>query len=76
MPVVGILNGQSADSYSHLTATLYLGLKETGFVEGQNVLIEYRWAERAFPLCSLPVAIPSDLASFPTSIVPAATSRE
>jgi len=46
MPVVGILNGQSADSYSHLTATLYLGLKETGFVEGQNVLIEYRWAER------------------------------
>src|SRR6266403_1996902 len=45
MPVVGILNGQSADSYSHLTAALHLGLKETGFVEGQNVLIEYRWAE-------------------------------
>jgi putative tryptophan/tyrosine transport system substrate-binding protein len=45
MPVVGMLNGQSADSYSHLTAALHLGLKETGFVEGQNVLIEYRWAE-------------------------------
>jgi putative ABC transport system substrate-binding protein len=45
LPVVGILNGQSADSYSHLTAALHLGLKETGFVEGQNVLIEYRWAE-------------------------------
>jgi ABC-type uncharacterized transport system substrate-binding protein len=45
MPVIGILNGQSADSYSHLTAALHLGLKETGFVEGQNVLIEYRWAE-------------------------------
>jgi putative tryptophan/tyrosine transport system substrate-binding protein len=45
LPVVGILNGQSAGSYSHLTAALHLGLKETGFVEGQNVLIEYRWAE-------------------------------
>ena len=45
LPVVGILNGQSADSYSHLTPALLLGLKEAGFVEGQNVLIEYRWAE-------------------------------
>jgi putative tryptophan/tyrosine transport system substrate-binding protein len=45
LPVVGILNGQSADSYSRPTAALLLGLKEAGFVEGQNVLIEYRWAE-------------------------------
>jgi putative tryptophan/tyrosine transport system substrate-binding protein len=45
MPVVGILNGQSADSYSHLTAALRLALKEAGSVEGENVLIEYRWAE-------------------------------
>jgi putative tryptophan/tyrosine transport system substrate-binding protein len=45
MPVVGILNGQSADSYSHLTAALRLALKEAGSVEGENVLIEYCWAE-------------------------------
>ena len=45
VPVVGMLNGQSADSYSHLAAALRLGLKDAGFVEGQNVLIEYRWAE-------------------------------
>jgi hypothetical protein len=45
MPVVGMLNGQSADSYPHLVEALRLGLKEADFVEGQNVLVEYRWAE-------------------------------
>src|ERR1700758_1996821 len=45
MPVIGILNGQSADSYSHLATALRLGLKKEGFVEGQNILLEYRWAD-------------------------------
>jgi putative ABC transport system substrate-binding protein len=45
IPLVGMLNGQSADSYSHLAAALRPGLKDVGFVEGQNVAIEYRWAE-------------------------------
>ena len=45
MPVVGILNGQSADSYSHLATAFRLGLKKEGFVEGQNILLEYRWAD-------------------------------
>jgi putative ABC transport system substrate-binding protein len=45
MPVVGLLNGQSADSYSYLTAAFRRGLTDVGFVEGRNVLIEYRWAE-------------------------------
>jgi ABC-type uncharacterized transport system substrate-binding protein len=64
VPVVGMLNGQSADSYSYLAAALRLGLKDEGFIEGQNVSIEYRWAdgrderlpEMAVELVNRPVA--------------------
>jgi putative ABC transport system substrate-binding protein len=45
MPVIGMLSGQSADGYSYLAAAFRQGLKDQSFVEGQNVLIEYRWAE-------------------------------
>src|SRR6516165_6961146 len=41
MPVVGFLSAQSADDDKGFLQ----GLKETGYVEGQNVAIEYRWAE-------------------------------
>jgi ABC-type uncharacterized transport system substrate-binding protein len=48
MPVVGFLNSASLDTYSHLLNAFRQGLKETGFVEGENVAIEYRWAENQF----------------------------
>ena len=44
VPVIGMLSGQSAEGYSHLAEAVRLGLKDEGFVDGQNVTIEYRWA--------------------------------
>ena len=45
MPVVGFLRVTSPADSTHLVAAFRQGLKEAGFVEGQNVVIEYRWAE-------------------------------
>jgi putative ABC transport system substrate-binding protein len=45
MPVIGFLNSQSAAPSSHMVAGFRHGLSEAGFVEGQNIAIDYRWAE-------------------------------
>ena len=45
MPVVGFLNSGSPNWYVPFVAAFMKGLKETGYVEGENVKIEYRWAE-------------------------------
>ena len=45
IPVIGFLDPRSPEGESNRLRGLREGLKETGFVEGENVTVEYRWAE-------------------------------
>jgi putative ABC transport system substrate-binding protein len=45
MPAIGFLHTLSPENVSKPMAGFHQGLKETGFIEGQNLFIEYRWAE-------------------------------
>jgi len=45
MPLVGLVNGRSAQDAARNTAAFRKGLNETGYVEGQNVTVEYQWLE-------------------------------
>ena len=45
MPVIGFLSGASPQLYAHVVAAFRQGLREVGYVEGQSIAIEYRWAE-------------------------------
>ncbi len=48
LPVIGFLNTQSPAPFAYLVAGFHQGLRESGFVEGHNVAIEYRWAENQY----------------------------
>jgi putative ABC transport system substrate-binding protein len=49
LPVIGYLGAQSADlDYKNFTVPFLQGLKESGYVEGQNVAVEYRWADNQY----------------------------
>ena len=45
MPLIGLLSADSAESYVGRLTAIRQGLNEVGYIEGQNVTIEYHWAE-------------------------------
>jgi ABC-type uncharacterized transport system substrate-binding protein len=47
-PVIGFLGSESPDLYTERLDAFRQGLRETGFVEGRNVAVEYRWAESRY----------------------------
>src|SRR5207248_8470776 len=48
MPVIGVLHGVSAAQWVDRMAGFHQGLRETGFLDGRNLAIEYRWPEGQF----------------------------
>src|SRR5215831_4821076 len=56
MPVIGYLDGGSPATSAHVVAAIRKGLSENGYVEGRDVVIEYRWAEGNYD--RLPVLVP------------------
>jgi putative ABC transport system substrate-binding protein len=66
MPVVGFLGAPSPAPYARYVAAVHQGLKEAGYVEGQDVTIEYRWAEGLYD--RLP-ALAADLVSRHVAVI-------
>jgi putative tryptophan/tyrosine transport system substrate-binding protein len=50
MPVIGLLSGSSLVGRTHMLTAFLRGLRESGYVEGENVAIEYRWAQDQYGL--------------------------
>jgi putative ABC transport system substrate-binding protein len=70
MPVIGFLNGGSPDGLKRYVAAFRQGLEQAGYIEGQNVAIEYRWAEGRYDRLPMQVA---DLVQLQPTVI-AATS--
>jgi putative tryptophan/tyrosine transport system substrate-binding protein len=68
IPVIGFLHSGSRESVSQDVPNFRQGLDETGFVEGRNVAIEYRWADGQYDRLS---ALAADLVRYPVAVIAA-----
>src|SRR5262249_61409663 len=66
MPVIGFLHPASSDTYADRLRAFRQGLKEAGFVEGENAVIEYRWAENQF---DRPSSLAAELVRRPVAVI-------
>ena len=71
MPVVGFINAAAAQNYKRQVAAFLHGLQEAGYIDGQNVIIEYRWADEQID--RLP-ALAADLVQRRVSVIAATTT--
>jgi putative ABC transport system substrate-binding protein len=61
MPVIALVNGGAADTQARNATAFRKGLSETGYVEGQNVIVEYHWLEGHYdrlPACAYSLTSP------------------
>jgi putative ABC transport system substrate-binding protein len=69
MPVIGLISGAPPGPYAPFVSAFHKGLKEAGYVEGQNVAIEYRWADNHYDRLS---ALAADLVRRQVTVMAAA----
>jgi putative tryptophan/tyrosine transport system substrate-binding protein len=66
MPVIGFLSSRSPGESAGVVAAFRQGLRETGFVEGRNLAIAFRWADGRYD--SLP-ALAAELVDLPVTLI-------